>query len=239
MYKNFTENFNFKDKLRNRRIAVSIYFNQDIKRERKIPVVFFSHGGVSSNTEYSYIATSLAEQGYAVICIQHNFIGDQPHSLKKFNTGILKNTRKPIWELWSGNILFVIKAMKSLKPSFDLERFTVAGHSTGGDVSMFFAAQYPKMVSNIISLDGRRCPFPRNAKCRVLLLQANDTTTEDGVIPDASEKHKLLDVQIIKVKDAVHADYSDEGREKIQKEVIKIVIDFLCSSEKLFSNISK
>jgi len=232
MYKNFTENLNFQDTLRNRRIAVAIYFNKNIKHKKKIPVVFFNHGGVSSSTEYSYIANSIADQGYAVICIQHNFIGDQPHSLKKFNTGILKKTRRPIWELWAGNILFVTNALKSVKPLFDLDHFIVAGHSTGGDVSMFFATQYPKMVSNIISLDGCRCPFPRNAKCRTLLLQATDTTTDDGVIPDKNEKHKLLEIQIVKVKNATHNDYSDGGSKKIQKDTIKIVRIFLEGSGK-------
>jgi predicted dienelactone hydrolase len=230
--KNFTENFNFKDDARKRRIAVAVYFNELVAHSKKIPVVFLNHGGTSSSTEYSYLANFLASKGYAVICIQHNFIGDEPHSLEKFNQGILKETRKPIWELWSGNIMFVIDKLKALKPDFDLDKFIVAGHSTGGDVSMFFATQHPELVSNIISLDGRRCPFPRNASCRVLLLQATDTTTDDGVIPSEAEEHELTNVSIIKLENSLHNDYSDNGPDDIKRKVCSIVEQFLDSVSK-------
>lgn len=225
--KNFTENLNFKDSGRQRRIAVAIYFNENIKHTSKIPVVFLNHGGTSSSTEYSYLGNFLADQGYAVICIQHNFIGDEPHSLEKFNTGILKETRLPIWQLWAGNILFVINELKVLKPEFDLDKFIIAGHSTGGDLSMFFATQHPEMISHIISLDGRRCHFPRNAKCRLLLLQATDTTTDEGVIPSNGEKHQLSEMKIIRIDKALHNDYSDSGSDEIKKEAISVIREFL------------
>ena len=232
--KNFTENFNFNDQMRGRHIAVAIYFNHDVKHSRKIPVVFLNHGGIGSSTEYSYLANFFADHGYAVIAIQHNFIGDAPHTLKKFNTGVLKKARLPIWELWEGNMLFVIHALKTIKPNYDLDKFTIAGHSTGGDLAMFFTTKHPHLISNIISLDGRRCPFPRNAKARLLLIQANDTTTDKGVIPDVSEKHKLTEMVITKVDNAVHNDYSDylldnesSGSKKIKKDVLKIVGKFL------------
>lgn len=225
--RNFTENLNFGDSARHRRIAVAIYFNENIKHTSKIPVVFLNHGGIGSSTEYSYLANFLADQGYAVICIQHNFIGDEPHSLEKFNTGILKETRLPIWQLWAGNILFVINELKAIKPEFNLDRFIIAGHSTGGDLSMFFATQHPEMISHIISLDGRRCPFPRNANCRLLLLQATDTTTDEGVIPAEGEEHKLAEMKIIRIDKAVHNDYTDSGSEEIKEKAISLIGRFL------------
>ena len=39
-----------------------------------LPVVMISHGYGVKNTEYSFIANSLAEQGYHVISIQHDLM---------------------------------------------------------------------------------------------------------------------------------------------------------------------
>ena len=220
-----TENFNFLDESRDRLIPVALYFHEERKHSGKIPVVFFNHGSGSCNTRYSYLTNFLADKGYAVISIQHDLIGDEPISLPKFNEGILKETRKSVWKIWIANISYVINEFKKIMPDFDLDKITLVGHSTGGDAIMYFAEKYPDMVADLISLDGRRCPFPRNVESRVLLFLANDTTTDDGVIPTKNEKHHL-DIQTVKL-DAKHREYSDRGPDSIKQEVLSIVAKFL------------
>ena len=220
-----TENFNFQDESRDRLIPVALYFHEKRKHPKKIPVVILNHGSRSFYTRYSYLANFLADKGYAVISIQHDLIEDEPISLPKFNEGILKDTRKSIWEMWVKNILYVIKEFKKIMPDFDLDKMTLLGHSTGGDVIMYFAEKYPDMVADIISLDGRRCPFPRNIKSRILLFLANDTTTDHGVIPEDNEKHQL-DIQAVRLN-AKHREYSDRGPDNVKQEVISIIGNFL------------
>jgi dienelactone hydrolase len=226
--RNFTENFNFHDVARKRRgVSIHIYFNEAIQHHGKIPVVLLNPGGVAPSTSYSYLANFLADNGYAVVCVEHNRIGDEPHDLEKFNTGIMKEARRPIWELWTANLEFVITCLKQEKPNFNLDKFIIAGHSTGGDVSMFFTEKHPDLVSHVISLDGRRCPFPRNAHVRILLLQATDTTTDEGVIPSEDEPNKLTEVRVIRIPNALHNDYADRGTDAVHASVIEAVSKFL------------
>ncbi|MEI6187154.1 MAG: alpha/beta fold hydrolase [Alphaproteobacteria bacterium] len=219
------ESFNFLDESRDRLIPVALYFHEERKHTKKIPVVLLNHGSGSFYTRYSYLADFLAYKGYAVISIQHDLIEDEPITLPKFNEGIVKEIRKPIWEMWIANMSYVIKEFKKIMPDFDLDRLTLLGHSTGGDVIMYFAEKYPDMVADLISLDGLRCPFPRNIKSRVLMFLANDTITDQGVIPNNNEKHQL-DIQTVKLN-AKHREYSDRGSDNIKQEVISIVGKFL------------
>ncbi len=219
-----TENINLEDHSRQRYVPIAIYDNDQVSSAKPKPLVFLNHGSNAPNTRYSYLANFLANEGYAVICIQHDLIGDELISLPKFNTGKLSETRMCIWECWVANISYTIFELKKIKPYYNLDEITFIGHSTGGDAIMLFAAKYPKLVKELISLDGRRCPFPRNVKTRVLLFQANDTTTDEGVIP-GQEIHQLA-IKVIKL-DAAHRQYSDSGTDQIKKEVIKNIAEFL------------
>lgn len=218
--------YNFLDKTRMRVIPVAVFLDYNTSMLKKIPVIFLNHGSDVPNTYYSYLAEFLQNKGYVVVCIQHDIIGDEPISLPKFQTGILKETRLPIWKMWILNMLFVIKELGKVEPTFDFKKFILIGHSTGADASMLFATKYPDLVSKVISLDGRRCPFPRNPKLNILLLQANDTTTDEGVIPILSEENNP-EMKIIKIKNAHHMDYCDEGTKKVKSEAIKIIEKFL------------
>jgi len=41
------------------------------------------------------------------------------------------------------NIHFAINEMKKAQPNADYEKVTMVGHSMGGDITMYFAKQYP------------------------------------------------------------------------------------------------
>ena len=217
-----TQNFNFLDKERNRYVPMAIYFDEKLRHIEKVPVIFLNHGSSAPTIHYTYLTNFLAKHGYAVICIQHDLIGDELISTPKFQTGNIAEARKPIWECWTANMLIAIKELKRIYPHFNFEKFSIIGHSTGGDVAMFFTNRYKKMVKEIISFDGRRCPFPREASCRILFFEANDTTVDDGIIPIGNHN-----ITIEKPKIALHSSYSDRGPDTLKKEVLAIIGKFL------------
>jgi peptidoglycan/xylan/chitin deacetylase (PgdA/CDA1 family) len=149
------------DKTRNRSIPVERYVNggSDYKAKAgmiKLPVVILSHGYTMKNSEYSFIANSLAAQGYFVASIQHDIEGDPNLPME----GKLDAERKSHWERGVKNIQFVLEELKRTDPTLDVEKVTLMGHSNGGDISMLFASLYPKRVQNVISLDSLRMRYP-------------------------------------------------------------------------------
>lgn len=200
------------DESRGRNIPVVVYQGETTNKH----VVIISHGYGSKNTEYSFIADSLAARGYFVASIQHDLETDKPLP----TTGNLFDRRKPLWEHGAQNILFVISELKKLEPQLDLSKVILIGHSNGGDMSMMFATLHPEIVSKIISLDSRRYPFPRNPKLEILRFGASDDEPDKGVVPESS-------VQVIYVKGARHIDLSDRGSSQIKDEIKKSIIQFL------------
>lgn len=119
--------------------------------------------------------------------------------------------RKHLYERGQENIIFVIKELKQKFPKLNFDNFIIAGHSNGGDIGKFFANNHPKNVSHVIALDSRRCIITEGKK--ILIFEANDTTTDLGVIPDqdmeGNPKRSNLEWIIIKPKNAKHISYSD------------------------------
>jgi predicted esterase len=200
------------DETRGRNIPVVVYQGETINK----PVVIISHGYGAKNTEYSFIANSLAANGYFVATIQHDLETDNPLP----TTGNLFDRRKPLWERGVQNISFVIGELQKIEPQIDLSKVILIGHSNGGDMSMMFATLHPEMVSKIISLDSRRYPFPRNKGLDILRFGAIDDEPDEGVVPESG-------VQVIYVKGARHIDLSDRGSPEIKDEIQKSIIKFL------------
>ena len=61
------------DKTRSRNIPVVIYQGEPINK----PVVIISHSYGAKNTEYSFIANTLATRGYFVVSIQYDLKTDK------------------------------------------------------------------------------------------------------------------------------------------------------------------
>jgi len=200
------------DESRGRNIPVVVYQGETINK----PVVIISHGYGAKNTEYSFIAYSLAARGYFVVSIQHDLETDKPLP----TTGNLFDRRKPLWERGVQNISFVIGELQKIKPQLDLSKVILIGHSNGGDMLMMFATLHPEMVSKVISLDSRRYPFPRNPKLEILRFGAIDDETDEGVVPESG-------VQVIYVQSACHIDLSDRGSPEMKDEIQKSIIKFL------------
>ena len=207
-----SKKLNMFDKARSRNVPVVFYQGEVIDK----PVVIISHGFGIKNSQYSFIANALAEDGYFVVSIQHDLESDGPRP----KIGTLWERRKPFWERGCQNILFVISELKKLEPKLNLDKVILIAHSDGGDASMLLAENHPEVVSKIISLDSRRYPFPRNRKLEILRFGAIDDQPDEGVVPKSG-------VGVIYVKGARHIDLCDRGSPEIKDEIKKSIIQFL------------
>ena len=63
----------------------------------------------------------------------------------------------------------------------------MVGHSMGGDISMYFAKQYPDEIKKVVTLDNLRVPFLTDGKFKILSFRSKDPQfkTDPGVVPDA------------------------------------------------------
>src|SRR3979411_228390 len=90
------------------------------------------------------------------------------------------------------NIHFAVGEMKKVQPNADYDRLTMVGHSMGGDISMYFAQQYPEEIKKVVTLDNLRVPFLTEGKFKILSFRSKDTqfTPDPGVVPDADQCEK-------------------------------------------------
>jgi predicted peptidase len=213
------------DYSRSRSIPVALYLPDSSSLKQK--VVIFSHGyGENQGTPYlaySYLNNFLAQHGYLVVSIQHELPTDDPLPMN----GNLREKRMPNWENGLQNILFVVKELKNRMPNLDDKRYSVIGHSNGGDMSMYFATEYPKKVNKAISLDNRRMPLPLIDSLKIYSLRSNDLPADEGVLPTPAQQlqHGMT---IITLANTKHIEMCDETATEVQKkEIREYVLNFL------------
>lgn len=209
----------------------------DARRARQVPVLFYrsaqsagrslkpailSHGYGGQHSDYSFIATWLAANGYFVASVQHEIPGDQPLP----STGKPYEARMPSWQRGVENILFVLGELKKTRPELDFGQLLLVGHSHGGDTSMLFARDYPALVHTVISLDNRRMPFPRTARPYLLSLRSSDQVPDDGVLPSPAEQ-ATLGMRVITLPATRHDDMWDGASEAQKKEILDHLARFL------------
>ena len=134
--------------------------------------------------------------------------------------------RKPIWERGCENILFTINEFKKTNPELDYKHLILIGHSNGGDITMLFANKYPNLVDKIISLDNRRVEFPKTSQPKIYSLRSSDQIADEGVLPTIEEQEKFK-IKIIKLKNTIHNDMTDNATEKQKAEMNKYIMEFL------------
>ncbi len=138
------------DDTRNRIIPLAIY---GAESKNNLPLVIINHGYGAKNTEYSFIATALAERGYFVVSIQHD--------LKTYQSlptiGDLFQRRKPLWERGVKNILFVIAELKKTNPELNLEM------NTGLEI-LRFGASDDQPDEGVVPDSGVRVIYVKDAK---------------------------------------------------------------------------
>jgi len=219
---------------------------RDASRDREIPVVKYSTGDVNSPkqliiispgygvdpSEYSYIAENLICSDCLVVSIQHDLPIDAPLPVN----GNLYNARNPVWMRGVHNIRFVISKMREQYKT--IKTIIVIGHSNGGDISALFAQMFPEEVSQIITMDHRRVPIPRQSSPRFLSIRATQFPADSGVLPEISECHKY-GIQIIEIAESKHMDFVDKGSSVEISKVISHLNCFLGRTQRTETSIQR
>jgi alpha/beta hydrolase fold len=228
------ETLTFHDPARdNRLVAVDIAVRRDKEMQAnagmiKLPVAILNHGNTVKNTEYSFIANIFAARGYLSISPQHDLPTDPPMVTK---VGELYVGRLPQIQRGVDNIHFAIEEMKKVQPNADYAKVTMVGHSMGGDISMYFAREYPDEIKKLVTLDNLRVPFLTEGKFKILSFRSKDTQfkPDPGVVPDAEQCEKAG----ITVVDTgfQHNDMRDTGPDMAKSSIQTMLDKFLSDTD--------
>jgi pimeloyl-ACP methyl ester carboxylesterase len=104
---------------------------------------------------------------------------------------------------------------------------TMVGHSMGGDITMYFAKEYPDEIKKVVTLDNLRVPFLTEGKFKILSFRSKDTQfkPDPGVVPDAEQCEKAG----ITVVDTgfQHNDMRDTGPDMAKSSIQTMLDKFL------------
>ena len=215
----------------NRPVAVDIAVRRDKEFQADagmitLPVVVLNHGNTVKNTEYSFLANVFAARGYLAISPQHDLPTDPPMVTK---VGELYVGRLPQIERGVANIRFAIDQMKTVQPNANYDRLTMVGHSMGGDITMYFAKQYPDQIKKVVTLDNLRVPFMTDGKFKILSFRSKDPVfkTDPGVIPtdEVCDKAGITVVRTGFQHNDMRDTGPDEAKESIQGMLDKFIDD--------------
>ncbi|WP_024515614.1 alpha/beta fold hydrolase [Bradyrhizobium sp. Tv2a-2] len=228
------ESLTFYDASRdNRPVPVDIAVRRDKEMQAnagmiKLPVVVFNHGNTVKNTDYSFINNIFAARGYMVVSIQHDLPSDPPMVTKagELFVGRLKQIQRGV-----ANIKFAVEEMRNVQPNADYDHLTVVGHSMGGDITMYFAKQYPEEVKKVVTLDNLRVPFVTSGKFKILSFRSHDPQfkADPGVVPneDICEKEGITVVKT----EFQHNDMRDTGSEQAKSSIESMLDKFLADTD--------
>lgn len=228
------ESFTFYDPDRdNRPVAVDIAIRRDKQMQAdagmiKLPVVVFNHGNTVKNTEYSFINNVFAAHGYMVLSIQHDLPTDPPMVTK---AGELYVGRLPQILRGVSNIKFAVQEMQKVEPNADYDRLTVGGHSMGGDITMYFAKQYPDRVTKVVTLDNLRVPFITSGKFKIISFRSKDPQfkTDPGVLPSEEQREKA-GISVVNTP-FKHNDMPDTGPKEARASIEAMLDEFLADAD--------
>jgi len=224
------ETITFHDPARdNRLVEVDIAVRRDREMQAeagllKLPVAVLNHGNTVKFTEYSFLANVFAARGYQVISIQHDLPTDPPMVTKVGEpfVGRLAQIQRGV-----ANIKFAVAQMHQLQPNADYGHLTVVGHSMGGDITMYFAKQYPEQVKKVVTLDNLRVPFITNGKFKILSFRSQDPNfkADPGVVP-SEEICEEAGITVVKTG-FQHNDMRDTGPEEAKSSIQAMLDKFL------------
>src|SRR6201999_303336 len=213
----------------NRPVALDVAARRDKEMQAnagmiKLPVAILNHENTFKNTEYSFLANAFAARGYLSISPQHDLPTDPPMVTQ---VGELYVARLPQIQRGVDNIHFAIGEMKKVQPNADYAKVTMVGHSMGGDISMYFAKEYPDEIKKVVTLDNLRVPFLTDGKFKILSFRSKDTQfkPDPGVVPD----DELCEQSGITVVNTgyQHNDMRDTGPEGAKASIETMLSKFL------------
>jgi hypothetical protein len=217
----------------NRVVAVDIAVRRDREMQANagmitLPVAVLNHGNTVKHTEYSFLANVFAMRGYLAISPQHDLPTDPPMVTK---VGELYVGRLPQIQRGVDNIHFAIAEMKKVQPNADYAKVTMVGHSMGGDISMYFAKEYPDEIKKVVTLDNLRVPFLTEGKFKILSFRSKDTQfkPDPGVVPDTEECEKA-GITVVNTG-FQHNDMRDTGPDVAKSSIETMLAKFLDDSD--------
>src|SRR3954467_2033053 len=224
----------FYDPARNNRlVAVDIAVRRDKEMQAnagmiKLPVAVLNHGNTVKNTESFFLANVFAARGYLAVSPQHDLPTDPPMVTK---VGEPYVGRLPQIERGVANIQFAINEMKKVQPNADYAKVTMVGHSMGGDISMYFAKEYPDEVKKVVTLDNLRVPFITDGRFKILSFRSKDPVfkADPGVVPDddVCEKSGITVVNT----GFQHNEMRDTGPENVKSTIQGMLDKFLSDTD--------
>src|SRR5216117_4230166 len=213
----------------NRLVAVHIAVRRDKEMQANagmitLPVAILNHGNTVKHTEYSFLANVFAWRGYLAISPQHDLPTDPPMVTK---VGELYVGRLPQIQRGVANIHFAIHEMKKVQPNADYEKVTMVGHSMGGDITMYFAKEFPDEIKKVVTLDNLRVPFLTEGKFKILSFRSKDNQfkPDPGVVPDAEECEKA-GITVVNTG-YQHNDMRDTGPDAAKSSIETMLNKFL------------
>jgi hypothetical protein len=217
----------------NRLVAVDVAVRRDKEMQANagmitLPVAILNHGNTVKNTEYSFLANAFAARGYLAISPQHDLPTDPPMVTKQ---GELYVGRLPQIKRGVDNIHFAVAEMKKIQPHADYAKVTMVGHSMGGDISMYFAREYPDEIKKVVTLDNLRVPFLTDGKFKILSFRSKDTQfkPDPGVVPDTEECEKA-GITVVNTG-YQHNDMRDTGPDAAKSSIETMLDKFLEDSD--------
>jgi len=215
----------------NRPVAVDVAVRRDKLMQAdagmiKLPVAILNHGNTVKFTEYSFIANIFAARGYMTVSIQHDLPTDAPMVTKvgEIYVGRLAQIQRGV-----ANIKFAVAEMQKVQPNADYDHLTMVGHSMGGDITMYFAKQYPEEIKKVVTLDNLRVPFITSGKFKILSFRSKDPQfkADPGVVPsdDICEKAGITVVNTGFRHNDMRDTGSDDAKSSIQSMLDKFLAD--------------
>jgi hypothetical protein len=218
----------------NRLVAVHIAVRRDKEMQAnagmiKLPVAVLNHGNTVKNTEYSFLANVFAARGYLAVSPQHDLPTDPPMVTK---AGELYVGRLPQILRGVANIHFAVGEMRKIQPNANYDKLTMVGHSMGGDISMYFAKQYPDEIKKVVTLDNLRVPFLTEGKFKILSFRSKDTQfkPDPGVVP-GDEECEQAGITVVNTG-FQHNDMRDTGPDEAKSSIQSMLNKFIEESDK-------
>lgn len=200
------------DAARGRAVPLTLYG----AATRPKPLAILSHGYGGNPTAYGFIAKALERRGFLVAAIDHELPGDPPIP----TSGPPYEVRMPNWRIGAASIGFAIRELRARGLADRRVGVVLVGHSNGGDMAMLFAAEQPRLVSAVFTLDNRRHPFPRTREPRICSVRSSDQPADEGVLPTEAEQ-EALGMHVVRIDGLRHDDMWDGAAPAHREEVLK------------------
>jgi pimeloyl-ACP methyl ester carboxylesterase len=237
-----TLHFDFYDESRKRQVPVSVYLPE--KEGNNLPTIVFGPGYQGQEDiqkeelvykKYTYLAEYFTAKGYAFVSIQHDVFGDVDGLEKVDPNAIQDEARRHLYIRGEANILFTLAQLEQQNLPLRLDNLILSGHSNGGDIAKYFVNQHPDLVRCVILFDARRARLRPISPLSVLMFEADDTTTDTGVIAEPVQENNAmranLDLTVIKPSGALHASYIDGEITKPLKKKVYAALDWFLGSK--------